>query len=110
MTRIAPALFYFVLAFLAFPTVFALTARPALAQNPAYYRAEFVRPAPAVQMVERDLLWSCEGQTCSAAQSNSRDAIICSTLARRLGALRSFSAGGKTFDDRQLANCNRRAS
>ena len=110
MTRSAAALAYFVLAFLAFPLTFALTARPALAQSDAYYRAELASPAPATQIVEKGLLWFCSQQSCSASESNSRDAIVCSALVRKLGPLHAFSADGKAFDERQLADCNSRAS
>ena len=110
MTRIAPASAYFILTFLALPLTFVMTARPAFAQEGAYYRVELAGPAPAAQIVEKGLLWSCSQQSCYAPESNSRDAIICSALARKLGPLHAFSAGGKAFDQQQLASCNRRAS
>lgn len=110
MTRIAPAIAYFIIAFVAFPLTFALTARPALAQGGTYYRAELAHPAAAPQIVEKGLLWSCSRQSCSASQSNSRDTIICGALARRLGPLSAFSADGKSFDATKLAECNSRAS
>lgn len=110
MTRIAPTILYFLVALAAFPLTFAMTARPALAQSGAYYRAEFVQPIAASQIVEKDLLWSCVGQTCQAEESNSRDAIICGALVRKLGPVSAFAAGGTAFDEKKLADCNSRAS
>lgn len=110
MTRIASAIAYFIIAIVAFPLMFALTARPALAQGGAYYRVELSRPAPAAQIVEKDLLWFCADRICQAGESNSRDAIICGALARRLGPLNAFSAGGKDFNQSRLAQCNSRAT
>ena len=109
MTRIAPTFIYFLIALAAFPLTFAMSTSPAFAQTGPYYRAEFVQPLGLTQMVERGLLWSCAGQACVAGESNSRDAVICSALARKLGQVTAFSAGGQAFDASKLAACNSRA-
>lgn len=110
MTRIAPTFVYFIIALAAFPLTFAMSASPAFAQAAPYYRAEFAHPLASTQLVERGLLWSCADQACVAVESNSRDAVICSALARKLGKVTAFSAGGRAFDDSKLAACNSRAS
>ncbi|MBK5264788.1 MAG: hypothetical protein JJE34_06075 [Alphaproteobacteria bacterium] len=87
-----------------------MTAGPALAQTGPYYRAELTQPVAAKQIVEKGLLWSCSTQTCLAGESNSRDTIVCSALVRKLGPVNAFSANGKYFDEKKLADCNSRVS
>ena len=84
-----------------------LIATPALAS--AHYQAQpSVAPAQA-KLVLRDTVWTCGGDGCVAARTNSRPATVCALLARQVGALRSFSAGGKALPADQLAKCNARA-
>jgi hypothetical protein len=65
-------------------------------------------PSPA-RFVARDSIWRCaETQCVSTNRTSTRPAIVCSALARQVGALRSFAVEGRPFDARQLENCNGR--
>jgi hypothetical protein len=86
---------------------FALAAAPAVAS--AQYRAEPAAKPAATKFVLRDTVWKCGDAGCAAAESNSRPAIVCARLAREVGTLLSFSAGGKPLNPEELEKCNARA-
>ena len=85
----------------------ALVSTPALA-NP--FQAETsAAPTPA-RFVARDSIWRCsETQCISTNRTSTRPAIVCAALARQVGALKSFSAGGRAFGAEELQSCNARA-
>ena len=84
-----------------------LVSAPALA-NP--FQAETnVAPAQA-RFVARDSIWRCsETQCVSTNRTSTRPAIVCAALARQVGPLKSFSAGGRAFGAEELQSCNARA-
>ena len=89
-------------------TLALLSAAPALASGP--FRAEPVAPPSQERFVARDSIWRCAGTVCvSTNRTSTRPAIVCSTLARQVGALRSFSAEGRSFSAEELEACNARA-
>ena len=88
--------------------LFAGTSGPVQAE-PAYYRAEPATAPTAERVVARDIVWKCGPTGCVAGRSNSRPAIDCAGLARRVGALRSFSVAGAPLAAGQLEKCNARA-
>ena len=85
----------------------ALLSTPALANG--YYRAEPASPPTEERFVARDTVWSCGDSLCVSGESTSRPAVVCAKVVRKVGALKSFSADGRAFDETELANCNRRA-
>ena len=89
--------------------VAALTApAPASAAAP-HYRAEPATPPAGERLVVRDLVWKCGAGGCVTGKSNSRPATDCAALARQVGALLSFSAGGRSLTGAELEKCNARA-
>lgn len=85
----------------------AFAATPALASS--HYQAEPAAKPSAARIIVKDLLWKCGDAGCSAAKSNSRPAVVCSALAKKVGALRSFSVAGVTISSEELEKCNARA-
>ena len=79
------------------------------AASATYYQAEPVTPPSRERFVARENIWRCAGTACASPRSASRAAIVCSTLVRQVGALRSFSVDGQPFDAEALESCNRRA-
>lgn len=85
----------------------ALVSAPSFA---AGFQAETGSPPSQARFVARDSIWRCTGTTCvSTNETATRPAVVCSALARQVGALRSFSAEGRAFDAAQLQTCNARA-
>ena len=85
----------------------ALVATPVFAQG--YFSAEPVTPPADQRFVARENVWQCNGAACSSARSASRPAIVCSTLVRQVGALKSFTVDGRALAAEELADCNSRA-
>ena len=80
---------------------------PAVASGGAYYQASLASPPAKTKLVAKGLLWNCDDTTCAASQkSPSRDAIVCSALAKKVGPLTGFAVAGKAFDDAALESCN----
>jgi hypothetical protein len=79
----------------------ALSAAPHFTATPA-------RPA-AEKVVLADTIFYCGAGGCSAGKSASRPAIVCASLAKELGPLRSFSVAGAEISPAQLEKCNARA-
>lgn len=84
----------------------AIATAPATAAAGAHYRAELAKPAPESRFVARDVVWLCEGATCSAARGTSRPAIMCAALVKKVGQVTSFVVDGKALEAAELARCN----
>ncbi|MBA3677857.1 MAG: hypothetical protein H0W74_10720 [Sphingosinicella sp.] len=85
----------------------AFAATPALASS--HYVAKPASPAEA-RIVIKDILWKCGDDGCAATKSNSRPAVVCSALVKKVGALRSFSVAGVPLSSEDLEKCNAKAS
>jgi hypothetical protein len=85
----------------------ALVGAPAVAA-PLFQAQPETAPA-AAKFALRDTLWQCGAEGCVAAKSDSRPAIVCSVLARKVGTLRSFSFKGRALSAEELGKCNARA-
>jgi hypothetical protein len=91
MIRIASAL-----------TLAALAASPALATN---YSAKPITPA-GQKVVARDVIWACGPAACQGSTPESRPAIVCQSLAKKVGRLENFVANGRAFGPAELDRCN----
>jgi hypothetical protein len=85
----------------------------AFASTPAFAQAHFqaqpeTRPSEQ-RVLARDNIWRCGETLCTSPRTTTRPAIVCSTLVREIGQLRSFRAAGRPFSAEQLADCNARA-
>lgn len=78
---------------------------PALASDGVYYRAVMAQPVKTGTKVVRGTAWSCKGNVCVAAKSNSRPAIVCQRLAGKVGDVQEFTIEGETIDQDTLAQC-----
>ena len=83
-----------------------LAATPALA---SHYRAEPETQPAKARFVARHNVWNCAAGSCVSDRSAARPAIVCATLVREVGALRSFSVENRPFEAAALEACNRRA-
>ncbi len=89
--------------------VMTAAATPAFAGAPAYSLAPVAALSAADTVVVRDVLWKCNEAGCTAMSATSRPAIVCSTAARKIGKIASFTANGKDFTAEELADCNKKA-
>lgn len=76
------------------------------AASGGYYRAELASPAPTGKFVARGIVWSCDGANCVAGRGTSRPQIMCASLAKAAGEVKSFTADGKALEAEDLARCN----
>jgi hypothetical protein len=81
----------------------------AAASGPAYSLTPSVALTSAKSVIVNEVLWKCGPNGCTAAQANSRPAIVCAQAARKVGKLESFTANGTAFDEVALAACNAKA-
>lgn len=72
----------------------------------SYYRAELASPAPKAKFVARDVVWSCDGASCGAGRGTSRPLIMCASLAREAGEVKSFTVNGTPIAPEELTRCN----
>jgi len=89
-------------------TLFAGSATNAFAATPSYRLV----PEVAVSgnsVVAREVLWKRSGDAWIATKATSRAEIVCSSAAREIGKISSFSANGTDFTADQLAKCNEKA-
>jgi hypothetical protein len=86
----------------------ALLSSAALAAGP-YYSAEPATAPSQQRFVARENVWRCRDLGCTSARSASRPEIVCATLVRQVGPLRSFSVDGRAFGAEELESCNSRA-
>lgn len=81
-------------------------AAPAAAAGGNFYRAELAQPASDARFVSRDVVWVCDGASCTAGRGTSRPVIMCAALAKKAGPVASFVADGKALEADDLARCN----
>jgi len=81
---------------------------PVAAQaRPAGYYTATPAAAPAeASFVTRSTIWSCAGGVCTADKAADRAEFVCQRLAKSVGKLESFTAGGAALDADALAKCN----
>jgi hypothetical protein len=82
--------------------VAALAAGPALATN---YSAKPIA-ATDQKVVVRDVIWACGPAACQGSTNESRPAIVCQSLAKKVGRLENFVANGRAFASAELDRCN----
>jgi hypothetical protein len=87
----------------------ALAAAAPAAASKAHFRAEPLAAPAEARLVVRDTVFRCGHAGCVAPRGSARAGIVCSALVREVGALRSFSADGRSFGAEELAECNRAA-
>ncbi len=73
------------------------------------YHAEPVAPPAQARLIARENVWRCTAGACTSPRNGTRAPIVCATLVREVGALRSFAVDGQPFTAEQLQGCNRRA-
>ena len=78
-------------------------AAPAVAGT---YSARPIAPAGAKRIIARDIVWNCGAGTCQGSTAESRPAVLCQSLAKRVGRLESFTADGRAFGAHELDRCN----
>lgn len=74
-----------------------------------FYSAEPATAPTQERVIARDNVWTCGGATCVSRRTGSRPAVVCATLARQVGVLRSFAVEGRAFEAAELETCNSRA-
>ena len=80
----------------------ALSAAPAAAST---YSAKLAVPTTE-RIIARDIMWTCGADACQGATDESRPAVLCQSLARRVGKVGSFVADGRAFAPAELDKCN----
>ncbi|WP_310468804.1 CC_3452 family protein [Sphingomonas sp.] len=80
-----------------------LLAGPAAAST---FSAKPFAPASDSRIIARDITWRCGPDACQGATEESRPAVLCQGLAKRVGRLASFTADGRAFSAAELAKCN----
>ena len=88
-----------------FATLALFAAVPAVA---ATFQAQPAN-APAARVIAKNVSWLCGNAGCVASSAESRPAVVCAQLAKKVGRLAGFSSNGTAFDADQLARCNTRA-
>lgn len=88
-----------------------LAAAGASAQTVRTYYVATPAAAPAKdRLMTRATPWRLQNGAFVAAQAPERDLVLCQLVAKDVGELSAFSAGGKAFDADALAKCNAKAS
>ncbi|MEO5972548.1 MAG: hypothetical protein ABIP91_04200 [Sphingomicrobium sp.] len=80
-----------------------LFAAPAAAST---FSAKPIAPAADSRIIARDIVWRCGPDACQGATEESRPAVLCQGLAKRVGRLGSFVADGRAFGAAELDKCN----
>ena len=84
-----------------------LAAAPAFADT--LLTASLVQPVnKPTKIIASDLLWSCEGATCTTQASDDRapSGVLCRDLTKQVGAVSSYGFASSAFAADQLAKCN----
>ena len=96
-------------AVIASAALLAATGAPAQTAR-GYYVATPAVASAKTQLMTRATPWRAQGGSFVAAQAPERDLVLCQLVAKDVGQLSSFSAGGKAFDAGTLDKCNAKAA
>ena len=69
------------------------------------YSATLETPTSA-RFITRDISWNCAGATCNGATDESRPLVLCESLAKRAGPVRTFLVDGRAVASADLERCN----
>ena len=69
------------------------------------YSATLETPTSA-RFITRDISWNCAGATCNDATDESRPLVLCESLAKRAGPVRTFVVDGRAVASADLERCN----
>lgn len=108
MRQLVPA----ILALVGTAASFAITAAPvrASAAGP-FYSATLSRPMDGAQkLIQKGVLWTCEGANCSAPRDTSRPTIVCARLVQKVGPVARFATPKGDLEAEDLARCNESAA
>ncbi len=86
-----------------------LIAPTALAAGVSYYQVELKETSKKDKKIIRGTMIRCTDTKCRGKKATSNSASMCAKIARTFGPIKSFSAGGKAFDDSKLSKCNEKA-
>ncbi len=90
---------------------FALTAVPVLAANGPYYAATLTRPMDGAQkVIQKGVLWKCDGAACTAPRDTSRPVMVCARLVQKVGPVTRFATPQGELAAQDLARCNESAA
>jgi hypothetical protein len=91
---------------------FALTAAPArAATNGPFYSATLSRPMDGAQkVIQKGVLWKCEGAACAAPRDTSRPVMVCARLVQKVGPVTRFATPQGELNPEDLARCNQSAA
>ena len=81
----------------------------AQARDASYYTATPAAAPTEASYVTRNTLWSCSNGVCTADKAADRADFVCQRIAKSVGKLDSFTAGGAALDAGALAKCNAKA-
>lgn len=87
----------------------AIPASPVEANSGRYYTVELAQPSTAKEAIIRGVMFKCEGTSCRAPLTGSAPRNVCASVAKEFGAIASFTAGARTLDAGDLANCNQKS-
>ena len=101
-----------VLALIGTAASLALTAEPShAATNGPFYSATLTRPMDGAQkVIQKGVLWKCEGDVCSAPRDTSRPVIVCARLVQKVGPVARFATPQGDLAAEDLARCNKSAA
>ena len=81
----------------------------ATAQVGGYYVAVPAATPTKPGLMTHATYWSLKNGAYVAARASERDTVLCELVARSVGTLSSFTAGGNAYDADALAKCNAKA-
>ena len=101
-----------VLALIGATASFAMTAGLShAATNGPFYSATLTRPMDGAQkVIQKGVLWKCEGDVCSAPRDTSRPVIVCARLVQKVGPVARFATPQGDLAAEDLARCNESAA
>ncbi len=81
----------------------------ASAQVGGYYVAVPAAKPTKAGLMTHATYWSLKDGAYVAPRASERDTVLCQLVARNVGTLSSFTAGGNAYDADALAKCNAKA-
>ena len=107
-STVKPVAAFAALAWTAITFSAAVTPTPAYAaaESGPFYRVELAAPAAQARPIASGVAWSCSETACAAGKGTSRPVVVCARLAKQVGPVASFVAGGKALSEEDLARCN----
>lgn len=91
---------------ISFTLVFVAPQAHAAKRDANFYNIELIQNNPIEKQRVKGVTVKCTDGECTAPLASTAHKNMCIAVVKQFGAVKSFGAGGRQFDDQEISSCN----